>query len=280
MRPFPSTPVQLSARAMIRAVVVLPTPRTPDNMYAWAIRPTRNAFDKVRTSASWPMSEPKVAGRYFRRVPGSSSPPGRTFAGSELAICTAGERLRGTWRAAKRETEATTRAETRYGCFLPDLTGLARDPSAVSPEWNYISPRPGEARDLIRPLMCVAEPSALCQGSVMDMRLAYSGCTAGLATHLRPDEVTLGEYLRQRSTRILPVWRDRSLIASGSRPRLCSVNGATGEAAISLAPEVVFLGLDESGHAWFACDLSHIEEDQLPQWASARRSTTWGVWSP
>ena len=35
-------------------------------------------------------------------------------------------------RIAKRETEATTRAETRYGCFLPDLTGLARDPSAVS----------------------------------------------------------------------------------------------------------------------------------------------------
>jgi NAD+ diphosphatase len=98
----------------------------------------------------------------------------------------------------------------------------------------------------------------------MDMRLAYAGCTLDRATHLRAAEATLGEYLRQPSTRILPVWRDRSLIASGNRPRLCSVNGATREAAISLAPEVVFLGLDESGHAWFACDLSHIEEDQLP----------------
>jgi NAD+ diphosphatase len=98
----------------------------------------------------------------------------------------------------------------------------------------------------------------------MDRRLAYAGCTLDRATHLRADEVTLGEHLRRPSTRILPVWRDRSLIASGHRPGLCSINGATGEAAISLAPEVVFLGLDESGHAWFTCDLSHIEEDQLP----------------
>ena len=30
--PLPSGPVQLSARAMIRAVVVLPTPRTPVSM--------------------------------------------------------------------------------------------------------------------------------------------------------------------------------------------------------------------------------------------------------
>jgi hypothetical protein len=29
------------------------------------------------------------------------------------------------------ETEQTTQAETRYGCFLPDLTGLARDLSAA-----------------------------------------------------------------------------------------------------------------------------------------------------
>jgi hypothetical protein len=32
MPPLPSSPVQLSARAMMRAVVVLPTPRTPVSM--------------------------------------------------------------------------------------------------------------------------------------------------------------------------------------------------------------------------------------------------------
>jgi len=34
--------------------------------------------------------------------------------------------------ARQRETERTTQAGTRYGCFLPDLTGLARDLSAAS----------------------------------------------------------------------------------------------------------------------------------------------------
>src|SRR5207244_2392464 len=62
----PSGPTQLSARAMIRAVVVLPTPRTPVRMKAWAIRPVAIAFDKVRTIASWPISSAKVEGRYLR----------------------------------------------------------------------------------------------------------------------------------------------------------------------------------------------------------------------
>ncbi len=37
--PLPSGPMQLRARAMMRAVVVLPTPRTPVSMKAWAMRP-------------------------------------------------------------------------------------------------------------------------------------------------------------------------------------------------------------------------------------------------
>src|SRR3546814_3281566 len=38
----------------------------------------------------------------------------------------------------RRKTGRTTRIETRYGCFLPDLTGLARDPSAASLPAPYI----------------------------------------------------------------------------------------------------------------------------------------------
>ena len=64
--PLPSGPVQLSARAMIRAVVVLPTPRTPVSMKAWARRPDLMALVRVRTSASWPTSSEKSRGRYFR----------------------------------------------------------------------------------------------------------------------------------------------------------------------------------------------------------------------
>jgi hypothetical protein len=64
--PAPSGPTQLSARAMIRAVVVLPTPRTPVRMKAWAMRPLLSALVRVRTAASWPISSAKRAGRYLR----------------------------------------------------------------------------------------------------------------------------------------------------------------------------------------------------------------------
>ena len=64
--PLPSGPRQLSARAMMRAVVVLPTPRTPVSMKAWAMRFWAKALVSVRTSASWPISSAKVEGRYLR----------------------------------------------------------------------------------------------------------------------------------------------------------------------------------------------------------------------
>ena len=44
----------------------------------------------------------------------------------------------GDWRA--------TRIETRYGCFLPDLTGLARDPSATSLPRHYIRKPPRDRK--------------------------------------------------------------------------------------------------------------------------------------
>ena len=64
--PVPSGPMQLSARAMMRAVVVLPTPRTPVRIKAWAMRPVAIAFARVRTIASCPISSAKVCGRYLR----------------------------------------------------------------------------------------------------------------------------------------------------------------------------------------------------------------------
>jgi len=39
------------------------------------------------------------------------------------------------------ETEQTTQAGTRYGCFLPDLTGLARGLSAADLPPQYIRSR-------------------------------------------------------------------------------------------------------------------------------------------
>src|SRR5665647_1746067 len=51
---------------MMRAVVVLPTPRTPVSMYACAMRPDANALRSVRTMASWPIRSSKLCGRYLR----------------------------------------------------------------------------------------------------------------------------------------------------------------------------------------------------------------------
>ena len=64
--PRPSAPVQFSPLATIRAVVVLPTPRTPVSTKACAIRSASKAFLSVRTIASWPIRSAKVAGRYLR----------------------------------------------------------------------------------------------------------------------------------------------------------------------------------------------------------------------
>src|SRR5258708_39797311 len=99
---------------MIRAVVVLPTPRTPVRMKEWAMRPVEMAFERVRTSASCPISSAKVVGRYLRARTRYAS-AGSVMLPPRVAC------FRQEWRW---EAGRTTQAETRYGCFLPDLTGL------------------------------------------------------------------------------------------------------------------------------------------------------------
>ena len=57
---------QLSAFATRRAVVVFPTPRGPVKRKAWATCPVLSAFERVRTTCSWPDISPKRCGRYLR----------------------------------------------------------------------------------------------------------------------------------------------------------------------------------------------------------------------
>ena len=47
-------------------MVVLPTPRTPVIIKAWAIRSAAKALVNVRTIASWPIKSSKRCGRYLR----------------------------------------------------------------------------------------------------------------------------------------------------------------------------------------------------------------------
>jgi hypothetical protein len=57
---------QLSAFARMRALVVLPTPRTPVNRNACATRPCAIAFSSVRLTCPWPTRSLKVCGRHLR----------------------------------------------------------------------------------------------------------------------------------------------------------------------------------------------------------------------
>ena len=63
---FTASLSKFSARARRRAVVVLPTPRTPVSMKAWAMRSWAKALVRVRTIASCPIRSSKVRGRYLR----------------------------------------------------------------------------------------------------------------------------------------------------------------------------------------------------------------------
>ena len=57
---------QLSARARMRAVVVLPHPREPANTKACARRPLPMALRRVRVTACCPTTSSKRCGRHLR----------------------------------------------------------------------------------------------------------------------------------------------------------------------------------------------------------------------
>src|SRR5690606_38223188 len=57
---------QFKQRAKMRADVVLPQPRGPENKYAWFTRFFSNAVIKGAVTCSCPMTSPNVSGRYLR----------------------------------------------------------------------------------------------------------------------------------------------------------------------------------------------------------------------
>src|SRR3954447_12146121 len=77
---------QLSERARMRALEVLPQPRGPLNRYAWLIRPLRSACRSGSVTCSCPLTSAKVPGLYLRysarlicRLLGASTPGSRAL---------------------------------------------------------------------------------------------------------------------------------------------------------------------------------------------------------
>lgn len=58
--------MQFAARASIRAIVVFPVPRGPENKYAWVNRSEAIALRITRITCSCPTNSSQVRGRHFR----------------------------------------------------------------------------------------------------------------------------------------------------------------------------------------------------------------------
>ncbi|MEM9682814.1 MAG: NAD(+) diphosphatase [Pseudomonadota bacterium] len=85
----------------------------------------------------------------------------------------------------------------------------------------------------------------------------YANTDLDRAAHLRRDASWIREKLNDGSSRILPIWRSRSLVVEGETP--VSILLEPDRRLISQTQVVVFLGLmDEVAH--FAIDVSHHED--------------------
>lgn len=98
--------------------------------------------------------------------------------------------------------------------------------------------------------------------------LHYTQVPLDRAEPLRRDVGWQRDRLQDPSSRIFPVWRNRSLIA-GEVPRAVAL--APGAELIAGADEVVFLGLDECERACFAADVSGLDEGAVGEPADGAR---------
>lgn len=87
----------------------------------------------------------------------------------------------------------------------------------------------------------------------------FSRTVIDRAHHLRQDEAWLREQEARESARLIPMWRDQSLIETGEQPRAVMLANAQGAALRESASDIVFLGIDNES-SYFAADLSHMEE--------------------
>lgn len=102
--------------------------------------------------------------------------------------------------------------------------------------------------------------------------LHYTAVPLDRAEACRRDVDWQRARLADPTTRIFPVWRERSLVSSGDAPRAVAVP-PDGD-LLAQAGEVIFLGVDGDGRACFAADLSALEEPALARLLVEARFTT------
>ena len=87
----------------------------------------------------------------------------------------------------------------------------------------------------------------------------YAGSGLDRAAHRRTDAEWLDAVRRAAGSRILPMWRSKSLVVTGEAPSVVMLDAQDASVLLEACAECVFMGyLDEVPH--FALDLSHHED--------------------
>lgn len=101
--------------------------------------------------------------------------------------------------------------------------------------------------------------------------VCYTGCMLDRASLARHDAAWLTARRRDSRTVLIPVWQDRSFIIEGDPPHAGLIKGPCAAAVIEAAEEVVLLGCDGTGTAWFAVDLSADGRETIAPLAGGAR---------
>jgi NAD+ diphosphatase len=154
-----------------------------------------------------------------------------------------------------------TRTGTRYGCFLPDLAGLARSSSAANLPPDYIRIQEDRGKPWTLPVIHMYGIT-----KAMKSPNFYASLELDRFAERRRDEAWIAERLADPTTRLLPVWRSQSLVVEQPGPQAAFLSVAE---CNGLDCTRIFLG-EWNGAAHFALDLSHLEEPVLPDLLGAR----------
>jgi NAD+ diphosphatase len=111
----------------------------------------------------------------------------------------------------------------------------------------------------------VADNVLVWQAGLMLGSVCYTGCMLDRASFVRRDAAWLAARRLDARTVIIPVWKDRNFVIEGDPPQAALIRGNLSAAIIECADQLVLLGCDGEGAAWFAADLSAGGRDAIAQ---------------
>ncbi len=113
----------------------------------------------------------------------------------------------------------------------------------------------------------------------MGKNLSYTGVGLDRAAGLRRDDAWIAGLLDGAETRIVPVWQGRNLIRGEATlenplpdaPEAVFLSAGEAKTLLGKAGAVALLGLDDKEAAFFAADISGLDDDGAAAWAPDAR---------